>query len=812
MFSLFLQRSFSDLPVNYALRFNGNGILSLGRFNELNNLEKITIQFWMYPDEWKPGAHIIEKGDALHLNLAEENSLDLQIGNRKFIINQTNIETKKWSHITIMNGNEKLQIYVNNKLIHTFESFQVLPEEKLPLYIGEGFKGRIDELRIYNNTLSGEYNYFWQNTLNDLNPQWYDLIGYYKFDQFTCPNIVDYTRKNNGTMSKTGVTREIVTDNDNFKYIMTASYINFRRFGWANLDMKKFQLLNTLNVVSGKTDAQGNAWIDFYPNNAEFSNAEYVSKFENRRGVAHFGGNGASMNSGIHPIENGVFTFGTWIYVEDWIENSTIVQKFLDENHGFYVKLGSATDKIVLLHIGGKDYILKNKLPQGEWVFFAFSVDKTAECALEQAKFVVNDWHGYADEGPEGSADEKICDFSSLSNVNVIMGENFKGYLDDTAVLQIAFNFTLLENLKDGLQIPDFDKYIPKDIILEGYDSYWRYDNPHNLGLNTLSWKEQLKTIVKPYEGRRGFRVFLSWTQHDTWQETIKNDELREKLAQNMANVVNSNDEFSGTDVDFEFPFDGLEHDWTYYNKFLKIFREKVDKKKNITITHHAQDFQVDKDCMQYFDAILLQCYGPRFISLYTYDEYVKIFNRLKDYGYPTEKVVMSYGTTTTWGFLNGEHKPEYPPETQIKALMNDQWTGKTNHSSKDGYEFYFNSYDDVFLRAQHVRDVNAGGFMYWDTISDVRSDHKYSFAKVSSFALEGNVDLIVDKVENAPPVPTPYPNPDNDNDKLMIIIISCAVGGGIIVLIVIGFVTYNMMTKKRRLSNTLSMNTLLTQ
>lgn len=191
-------------------------------------------------------------------------------------------------------------------------------------------------------------------------------------------------------MSAGGVVREVVKDNKHFKYILVSSYINFRRFGWANLDQKKFQLLNHLLIISGKTAGDGSAWIDFRPNNGEFTNAEYVAEFNGRKGLAHFKGQGAKMNVGVYPIRQGKFTFATWIYIEEWIEGSVIAEKYLNDKKGFQLKLGSAADKTVTMHITGHDYVLKNRFQTNKWIYFCMSTNNTGESALKQVFFTVD--------------------------------------------------------------------------------------------------------------------------------------------------------------------------------------------------------------------------------------------------------------------------------------------------------------------------------------------------------------------------------------------------------------------------------------
>ncbi|EAX94516.1 hypothetical protein TVAG_219220 [Trichomonas vaginalis G3] len=392
MFAFFFHNVLSAMPVNYALSFNGSGVLSLGRFKELDNIEKFTFQFWLCPSQWESGTHIIEKGNSFRFMLGAENQLCFQFNQRIINITSANLSVNNWTHLTIMNGDGQIKFLVNNNLIYNESQVESLVADDEPLYVGLNYTGRIDELRIYKNTLSGDYDNFWQNTLTDLTHQWNDLLGYYKFDQFTCENIVDYTGKNHGTMSISGVSREVVTDNADFQYLLSISYINYRRFGWANLDEKKMQLTNHLLIISGKTDANGNAWIDFRENNANFTNAEYVKDYDGRNGLVHFKGQGAQMDCGVYPIEKGTFTFGAWLYIEEWIQDSVIVKKYLSDAKGIIVKLGDSTKKSFTLHINGNNFTVKNKLQEKKWTFFAFAINSTADSMLHQVMFIVEKW------------------------------------------------------------------------------------------------------------------------------------------------------------------------------------------------------------------------------------------------------------------------------------------------------------------------------------------------------------------------------------------------------------------------------------
>lgn len=58
---LFCLTSFAQVK-NYAVAFDGNSDINFNCISELNNLSKYTVQFWMYPSEWIPGASIFKRG------------------------------------------------------------------------------------------------------------------------------------------------------------------------------------------------------------------------------------------------------------------------------------------------------------------------------------------------------------------------------------------------------------------------------------------------------------------------------------------------------------------------------------------------------------------------------------------------------------------------------------------------------------------------------------------------------------------------------------------------------------------------------
>ncbi|EAY21632.1 hypothetical protein TVAG_013990 [Trichomonas vaginalis G3] len=752
MFSLLLQRINSvSFTENYALKFEGNGILSLGRYQELDNLEKFTFQFWLCPSEWKSGAHVFEKGDAIRLSLGQEQQLNLHVDGKDFTFTSAELKVNTWVHITLMNGNGSLIFMINNQQIQTINENIKIPVDERAFYIGLGFVGRIDEFRIWGNTLSGDYDNFWQNTLNEFNPQWNDLLGYWKFDQYTCPNIVDYKGNHHGTLSTSGVSREKVTDNNLFRYMVAAAYTDFIRFSDRAIDIQKFQLANYLLILSGKTSETGHAWLPFPFNNATLENAEYVESFEGRSGVAHFKGQGAKMNGGVEPLPVGTFAFGTWLYIENWVENAIIIKKYLDENKGLQIKLGSSDEKKIIVHINGHDYTIKNKIDVKKWYFLGVSTQQTAQDALHQVLFAVNDWTGNADEGPSGEAIQGLTNFTGLENTEVILAENFDGYLDEVAITDEFYDENKLKDMQNGMTMSYFSKTMVVTTLMK-YDSYWKFDKKDDLGYDWFSWKEFIRIIKEAYIGRRGANVIMSFGGFENWNTKLADQNIREKLGTELANIANTHDDFCGIDLDFEWPYSAEE--WSYYADLVKRTKTKMNPDKTLSITPHTWFYQFPKDHIQYVDRFLFQNYGPNSNEIFTDAHFKKDYDNFINYGHTNDKIIMSWATTTTDG-VNGTQKK---PPVGIRNLITPSFTRETFVVNKDGYDYHFNSYNSVYFRANYMRQKGATGIFHWDMGNDVNTSHEFSYAKVSSFAINSNVDLIVDKVENPPPAPSPEP------------------------------------------------------
>jgi hypothetical protein len=180
---------------------------------ELDGAASFTFQFWMNADEWTNGATILSRGDDFCVKQDAAKTLKITAGSKTLTANSNDLVTGSWVQVTVLCDKGSAKVFVNKKQAAT-GSGCVLADSEEPFVIGGGFKGRVDEVRVWNDALSSTHDYFFNNTLNKWVPQLANLVAYYKLDQNLCPNVVDYKAlfqpsdyNHHGTMSATGVKR-----------------------------------------------------------------------------------------------------------------------------------------------------------------------------------------------------------------------------------------------------------------------------------------------------------------------------------------------------------------------------------------------------------------------------------------------------------------------------------------------------------------------------------------------------------------------------------------------------------------------------
>lgn len=767
---------------NYALKFNKEGNVSFGTMNEMNELSTYTVQFWICPSSWTQRATIFSRGETFSAKLGVEGELLFTIGQELVSVISSALTVNKWAHVSVINGDGNLVVRINNEVVKTESRSFVIPTSTDAFMLGGNFDGRIDELRIWRAVLSSDYNYMWQNTLNQYHPQWKDLIAYYKFDQNFCPNIVDYTFHHHGSLSAKGVSREIVSDNDAFRYFVVAAYTDFSRFSDRAIDREKYLLANTLIVLGINSYADGTASVAYPYNHGVVINGSYLAEFEGRKGVLSLNGDGAKMEVGTDALgaTNG-YTFHTWIYLDEWTEGAFIFKKELSDTKGFSIRLGKEDSKQIVVRVDGREYIRDKKMSVGKWVHLGVTTNNS-QYPGELYMFTFDGIGSFPSRGNFPTEGGSYV-LSGLENVSAVVGENLHGKLDNTVIWNTGKDASGIASEMNVLPMPGLSKVVEAG-ILHVMDSYWAYDKEDDLGYDSYSYKNFINIMRSAYDGHYGFKIKMSVSGHSGWENTFADATKRQSLGEAIAKIANDND-FDGVDLDFEWTYSDT--GWLNYAKLVEIIRNNLNKGKLLTVTPHKVSYRFPKDYMEYVDYFLFQIYGPNDKNIFTKRGFEQAYNSFVQWGYPKEKIVMSYATTTSGGFdVNGNlikngTATKYPP-VGVRNLFDDSYTPDVDciyEVSKDCYR-YITGYDQVLWRNDFIRADGAKGIFYWDMGNDVQTAHKYSLPKGANFSLSANVDSLITKVDNVPPTPPTgikqnlhttkseklviYPNPARNN------------------------------------------------
>lgn len=754
---------------NYALKLIGNSAVLSDEISEMNGLSSYTIQFWMCPSEWNQGAFIYQKENSFGVRLGNEAELVFFAGKETFSVKSADFGVNKWAHVTFICDKGDITVLVNNQITKTASLSFVIPDSKAVFKLGCSFSGRLDEFRVWGTVLSSDYEYMWRNTLNKFHPQWKDLIVYYKFDQNLCPNVIDYTFRHHGKFVGKAE-REIVTDNPDFTYCIVAAYTDFARFTDRAIDKDKYLLANTLIILGIGSSSDGTVDIGYADNQGTVTNGSYLDEYKGRKGVLSLNGSGAKMEAGPKVLKSiSSYCFHTWIYLEEWTEGAFLLKKEASDTKGFSIRLGAEDSKQIIVRINGKEYIRDKKMPVGEWVHLGISTNKENG----KGELYLFTFNGVASFPSRGNFPTEEISYllPDLTDVPSIIGLNLHAKLDETVIWAGSKNQMQLETImKNGVIMPGFDIKLDASELWPT-DSYWAYDKPDNLGYDSYSFKHFINIMKSAYDGHRGFKVKMSVSGHAGWETTFSDAGLRKKLGENIAKLVNETD-LDGVDLDFEWTYNDT--GWLNYAMVVEQIRKNLKPGKLLTVTPHNVSYRFPVEYMKYVDYFLFQVYGPNDKNIFTREGYEAAYNKFLSWGYPKEKIVLSYATTTSAGMdengsvIKKNGATAYPP-VGVRNLFDDSYSPDIDIIEQSaGCYRRFCGYDQTVWRNQFVRDNNLRGIMYWDMGNDVKTSHPYSLVKGANFLLSSNVDTLVTKVD-VDPVGTIPISLSDDTEKLQL-------------------------------------------
>ena len=741
---------------NYCIRLSNGGSVDCGAMPELDGQSAYTIQFWMKTGTWKDNAVILSRGDGFKIQTTTTNTIQIVAGGKSLAATNSGLAPGKWTQLTFIYAKNAMKILINGRQAKSANGDFTLAEDDASFVIGGGFDGCIDELRVWKTAVNGEFNYFINNTINKFVPQLNNLVAYFKFDQEQCPNIVDYkalfkpSEYNHHGIISGNVVREIVTDNTGLPYLLCGAYTDNKRFFDCGLTRDQFLLSNDVIMIGADIFRDGHVEPITPNDHATLSNAHRLEEYQGREGVLSVTGTSSSRlicPPTVMP-ERDTYTFETWIYLEEWTEGAYIFRReSADKKKGFSISLGQEDTKEVIVRVNGKKFVNIGSMSVGKWVHFAVT---TINGTSPTRAFL------FTYNGVTKWADGSLSDASSnttpsgMGSLPAYLGEGLNAKFDNTVFWTVSFTASELRSHMTEIPfMPGLGKKVDGGNVAKAI-AYYTYDIAKKPGHDSFSQDEWRRIVEEAYKGYRGYQIRLSLIGYAAsavgwdWKEVIANDANRKRIA---ADLVKCAEEFDGIEFDLEW-MDGTQTNLALLaDEVLKL----LPKGKTLMISHHQYGaYQYPKNKISTVDGFTFQQYGPQ-AGWYSYNSFVNGYNAFRNYGYPNNKIYLSYATITSsgsndngswgrdvigvnWGILPSN----YTPPTDGRAETN-KW---------NGYNFTFMGPYQVYMRAKFCVDNNLQGIFYWDMGNDYKPNQKWSYAKYCNYGLSSNVDTLVTEVD----------------------------------------------------------------
>ncbi|MBR5860181.1 MAG: hypothetical protein IKY71_02415 [Bacteroidaceae bacterium] len=763
---LILMSIYSSAQVtNNAIDFERNGRISLGVIRNCTTTSGTTLQLWFNPQHWIPGANIATWGQSLSIQLGAPGKLVVKSNNEEFTFSDTNISAGNWTHITLLLDGSNISLITNNanEQTHTLAIPFTVPEEE-PLLLGGGFLGRMDEVRIWNFILPADYNRFWNNTIDKFNPSWKYLAAYWKFDQTRLDkNVYDYSENgNNGTFSTAGIKRSPVTDNPKFVYRRNLAYSDCSRFFDRGVQHGQYLKSNVISMIGATAQADGTLKYKQPDNSGIITNGSYLAEYDNRTGILDLNGDGAQMNVGKESLiafnnstyleSTSAYTFMTWISIDTWKPGAFLIKKESSPNNGISLRMGDTLGDFIL-RCNGVELTYSTKIQVEKWHHIGFSTN---------GQTVGNEFIFVLDENtitPSFTHTTVInTTLSKLQTIDCIIGEGVDGKLDETITWSQKFDATNIIAQGKVLLEPGIGKTIT-GAYSRSVDGLWKYDYPEALGRDSYSTPEWFRMIKSTFEGYEGAHVTISidkWSD-DFFNKINNNAQYRETLAESISAIGNESF-IDGVDYDFEW-----NNNWSGIGTLCQLVRNKLQTGKIQAVSPHELYYNFPTDKMQYVDYFNFQDYGPGNRNIFNFDNYRNFFTKAKNHGYPVDKIMLSYATTTSGAMYSNGSRPgsshaEYYPTGWRSMPYNTFEYSQNSYDVGDGLTRYFTGMEQVWLRSEFMNNNSCAGIFYWDMGNDTPNcDDPRSLATFASFAINSNIQKIIEKVDIAAEIPEEY-------------------------------------------------------
>lgn len=751
---------------NYCLRFTSDeGVVNCGRLQSLTQSKTYTLQMWINPSEWKGGAALLRCGE-FSIRLGNDRSLLLSDGQAFFYATSEKLVAGRWTHITVRCSKEDTRVAIDNSLAATFPMQLAFPCNTRSLWLGGGYRGRIDEVRVWRTVLSEDYDSFWRNTLNEYNPSWGYLMAYWKMDQEQCPNLVDYRGSRHGVLSPTGVKKEKVTDNTAFRYLKTLAYGNIERYFDRTVDHQHYQLANCVSIIGAHLNTStAHAYYDVpLDNGALVGGAERLKDYQGRTGVLSLPTAFSRMNlpAGLMDGER-QYTFETWLYLDQWTEGGYIYRaESGDSQQGLSLRLGAEADGTLILRCNGQEFLYRNVMTTGRWTHIGLSNRTGATSPTQQFYLAIN---GSGRTVKKEDAPTEPCN-TQMPYLDAIssLGEGLVAKMDET-MLFTSSRSSFGEDSR-SLPFPSEQRAINPEERHNMLACY-TYDLEERPEMDFFSVPGFIMKMRENVAGMRGARFTLTVAAND-FDACLANDNKRVQIADDIAAMAND-PAFDGVDLDFEWTY--TPWGWRYYARLCENLYYRLKPGKTISVSPHMVTYGFPDDLMWTVNYFNFQIYDKP--DLATYSGYENAHWTFENAGFARDKILLSYATTSTEGYIGGKgNMDKYPPRAyryMYPAEEEEEYDPDQNYmTGTDGEIYWLPSYNQVVWRARYAREKELAGIMYWDMGGDLPATHKHSYARGASLHINSNVEPLVTTVKTTnvtpdedPYAPTDTPSPD---------------------------------------------------
>lgn len=760
---IIFQAGASAQSINMAIE-NRGGAAKACTVRELDGSNEATFQMWLDIDSLAPCTLLAQDNFALSIDGNEE--IVLQVGAGRASASAASLRDG-WAQLTVIFDEGKADFYIDNILQPSVAD--ALPEaipataydaDAPGCVIGRGFKGRMDEIRIWSEALA-QADFCWRNTVGRYSPCHDALAAYWKCDQKESGRLYDSAGGHHGTFA--GAIRRVeYDDNPRFRYRVVVGYTDLMRFiDRPNIDREMYLMTNDVIVLSAKLQDDGSVSMQYPDNSLSGRNVSYLPEHGGRTGLMDFGGEGALMTaSDARTLDDprgaqgyrssSAVTVEGWIYIDEWHDGAVLFSQYKDASGCLVISLGSKADRALKVNVCGTEAVLDDKLETGKWQYLAVYVKpeegRPGDEGWSPVRIAVGEMRDgafFSETYSASSGDARIImsgspmsitQFPALDGSTLSVGRDFDGKMDEVKVWGMDRSSRIGQ---DATETVEWDSG-SENIFL---NTYWKGDDPDNVGKDYWSYTNMVETMRGFYAGHSGARIRFGLVNGTTggWFGVLSDPGKTDRFIADCKRLVTGCD---GLDVDFEWMYN--QSQWDVYNNAVRRLINEVmaghpDKIFSCSL-HNVSYNGFDKSLIPEVDYFTMQLYGPS-PATFTLDYYKKAYDNFISWGYPKDKLLLSYGILLTdgkspvEGYKDLFSKYGFGGEGYDPAL--DRWD--CNGSVKQ-----FCGVSQVRQRQEFIVDNDVRGTMYFDMGNDMPVSDSRSLIRAMNDVIAANVDTVI--------------------------------------------------------------------